>query len=156
MLAYFPGIMMPQFLVLASICSFAGEQLLRVQSLINPVIATTRLLLLWESLCIIWSDEETWICAGADEGSRISIIMNFPLLCYAHLLNLAFRVWIYSARISEVWKHNVDKNLICLSSCLLVNMVVLEYKMKEMENRNKWYVNQELWRYRKRTRTRTS
>jgi len=78
---------------------------------------------------------------------------EFPLLCYALLLNLAFRVWIYSARISEVWKHNVDKNLICLSSCLLVNMVVLEYEMKEMENRNKWYVNQELWRYRKRTRT---
>ena len=48
------------------------------------------------------------------------------------------------------------KNLICLSSCLLVNMVVLEYKMKKiMENRNKWYLNEELWRYRKRTRTRT-
>ena len=85
MLAYFPGIMMPQFLVLASICSFADEQLLRVQSLINPAIATTQLLLLnlLRKPCINWSDEETWICAEADEGSRISIIMNFT--CFVML-----------------------------------------------------------------------
>ena len=73
---------MPQFLVLASICSFAGEQLLRVQSLINPAIATTRVLIkstVMRKAYINWSDEETCICAGADEGS----IMNFT--CFVML-----------------------------------------------------------------------
>jgi hypothetical protein len=133
-----PRKMMPQFLVLASIYFHLQVSFnFQVQSLINPAIAMTRLLLnllCGESLCVTSSDEETWICAGADAGSRISINLNFPCFINVLLLNLAFCIWIYSTRISEVWKHNVDKNPICLSSCLLIMIVVLDHKM---ENRNK-------------------
>ena len=86
-----------------------------MHSLLPPAIATTRLLLnllCWESLCITWSDEETWICAGADEGSRISINLNSPPLFYVLLLNLAFCIWMYSCsvNISEVWNQMLLKN----------------------------------------------
>ena len=91
--------------------------ILKVHRLIPPVIATTRLLLnllCWESFCITWSDEKKWICNGADdhEGSRISINLNSPPLFYVLLLiiNLAFHIWMYSAKISEVWNQMLLKN----------------------------------------------
>ena len=74
--------------------------------------------LLWErmysliiSLLICWSDALDW-------AGRLSINNQLPhCFCRSLLLNLAFRIWIYSARISEVWREKVaEMNQICLSS----------------------------------------
>ena len=67
--------------------------------------------------------------------------LQFSFLFNVLLLNLAFRIWIYIARISEVWKQDVAKESnLFLSSCFLV-IAVLDYKM---ENKNKmiiWWNN---------------
>ena len=40
----------------------------------------------------------------------ISINLNSPSLLYVLLLNLPFRIWMYSANISEVWNQMLLKN----------------------------------------------
>ena len=112
MLAYFPGIMMPQFLVLASICCiYRWASLLKAKYnklrdrydtiTIKPTLLRKPLhyLIWWGNMDLRWS---WWKVEDKYQ-------FEFPLLWNALLLNLAFSIWIYSARISEVWKHNVDK-----------------------------------------------
>ena len=110
--AYFPGIMMPQFLVLASICCicrWASLLKAKYNKLRDHYDTTTiKSTLLRKPLhYLIWRGnmDLCWSWWRVEDKYHY----EFHLLCYALLLNLAFRIWIYSARISEVWKHNVDK-----------------------------------------------
>ena len=48
----------------------------------------------------------------------ISINLNSPSLLYVLLLNLPFRIWMYSAKISEVWNQMLLKNPICFELML--------------------------------------
>ena len=134
MLACFPGKMMPQFLVLASICfvcrwaSLASTKSNKPRDCYDTIIIKSTLLrkplhyLVWQG-----NMDLRWSWWRVEDKYHV----EFPLFCYALLLNLAFRIWIYSARISEVGSIMLITNLICLSSCLLVIMLVLQFKMKK-------------------------
>ena len=80
----------------------------------NLVIATSllreRMYSLMVSLLICWSDAQ-------DGGARISINIQFPHCFVTPFYWIwPFRFWIYSARISEVWRKKVaEMNQICLS-----------------------------------------
>ena len=92
----------------------------------NLAIATSllreRMYSLMVSLLICWSDAQ-------DGGARISINIQFPHCFVTPFYRIwPFRIWIYSARISEVRRKKVaEMNQICLS---LINCYFPSRKIK--------------------------
>ena len=124
MLAYFPGIMMPQFLVLASICcvcrwaSLFKAKYNKLRDRYDTIIIKSTLLIMRKPLhyLIWWGNMDLrWSWWRVEDKYQF----EFPLLCNALLLNLAFRIWIYSRVFLKFGSIMLIKNPICLCSFLL-------------------------------------